>query len=635
MSVQAVQLSPRRTRNGSRHSLRVALVAMPFSEINRPSIQVGILQAVALEAGFQTDTFHLYLDMAAMIGVDTYEIISRLARAAIGDWIFSPAAFGDEAPDPDGTAFRPSRAAINILQDGLGQDWRDILCKVRADIPKYLDEVMASVQWADYPVVGFSSTFQQGVASLALARRLKEARPGTVIIFGGSNVEGPMGAEFVRVFDCVDCVVNGEAELVLPAVLEAVESGASLESIPGVATRTQPTAERQVVEDLNISPAPMYEEYFERARRLNLAEISRPGFVDLPFETARGCWWGERRHCTFCGLNGGGMAFRSKSPDRAAADIAELRQRYRSFRLSAVDNILDKDYLDAVFSSPKLGEGDLSIFYEVKADLGRAEIELLVNAGVDRAQPGIESLSSHVLHLMRKGTRASTNINFLKWTRFYGIQANWNLLYGFPGETAKDYQDQVRLMPSLHHLKPPFSVGRIMMDRFSPLFDDRASFPAGRVAPASMYAQIYPATCRLEELAYYFDYELDAEFPVEEYPRLYQAARDWHDAWRRAVPPTLTYRWMPGYATIHDRRLKGQSQQTVLEGQEADAYEYCSDGPQSLDAVRTRFPDIDERIEALVESGLMMRDGNMLLSLALPGHPRARHRTGASKEGGR
>src|SRR5947209_4050580 len=292
MSVQAVQLSPRRTRNGSRHSLRVALVAMPFSEINRPSIQVGILQAVALEAGFQTDTFHLYLDMAAMIGVDTYEIISRLARAAIGDWIFSPAAFGDEAPDPDGTAFRPSRAATNILQDAFGQDWRDILCKVRADIPKYLDEVMASVQWADYPVVGFSSTFQQGVASLALARRLKEARPGTVIIFGGSNVEGPMGAEFVRVFDCVDCVVNGEAELVLPAVLEAVESGASLESIPGVATRTQPTAERQVVEDLNISPAPMYEEYFERARRLNLAEISRPGFVDLPLETARGCRWG-------------------------------------------------------------------------------------------------------------------------------------------------------------------------------------------------------------------------------------------------------------------------------------------------------------------------------------------------------
>ena len=25
---------------------------------------------------------------------------------------------------------------------------------------------------------------------------------------------------------------------------------------------------------------------------------------ELLFETSRGCWWGERLHCTFCGLNG-------------------------------------------------------------------------------------------------------------------------------------------------------------------------------------------------------------------------------------------------------------------------------------------------------------------------------------------
>ena len=68
MTVQTVQLSRRRNGNGSRHSLRMALVSMPFAAANRPSIQLGILRAVAIEAGFQADTFHLYLDLAARIG---------------------------------------------------------------------------------------------------------------------------------------------------------------------------------------------------------------------------------------------------------------------------------------------------------------------------------------------------------------------------------------------------------------------------------------------------------------------------------------------------------------------------------------------------------------------------------------
>lgn len=34
----------------------------------------------------------------------------------------------------------------------------------------------------------------------------------------------------------------------------------------------------------------------------------------LVLEGARGCWWGEKHHCTFCGLNGSLMKFRSKPP---------------------------------------------------------------------------------------------------------------------------------------------------------------------------------------------------------------------------------------------------------------------------------------------------------------------------------
>jgi radical SAM superfamily enzyme YgiQ (UPF0313 family) len=67
--------------------------------------------------------------------------------------------------------------------------------------------------------------------------------------------------------------------------------------------------------------------------------------VWIPFESARGCWWGAKHHCTFCGLNGSAMRFRAKSPQRVLSELADLARRHHSFRFEAVDNILEPRYL--------------------------------------------------------------------------------------------------------------------------------------------------------------------------------------------------------------------------------------------------------------------------------------------------
>ena len=89
--------------------------------------------------------------------------------------------------------------------------------------------------------------------------------------------------------------------------------------------------------------------------------------------------------------------FRSKSPERVLDELAQQARRYRSFRFEAVDNILDMAYLKQLF--PALAENDAGyeFFYEVKANLSREQLRLLAQAGVTHIQPGIESLSSHVL----------------------------------------------------------------------------------------------------------------------------------------------------------------------------------------------------------------------------------------------
>jgi ribosomal peptide maturation radical SAM protein 1 len=170
---------------------------------------------------------------------------------------------------------------------------------------------------------------------------------------------------------------------------------------------------------MNSVPVPDYDDFFEQLRKSPAAGAVSPSLL---VETAGGCWWGERAHCTFCGLNGATMAFRSKTPERVLDEITALRERYGTRAFSVVDDILDMSYFRSVL--PKLAKANLGIdfFWEIKANLTRDHVCLLRDAGVLMVQPGIESLSDHVLKLMRKGTTAFRNIELLKWCKEYGVK---------------------------------------------------------------------------------------------------------------------------------------------------------------------------------------------------------------------
>src|SRR5213076_1686554 len=79
----------------------VALVSMPFVSMTRPSIQLGLLKPIGESHGFPVQTFHLGLDFAKLIGPELYHQLCEQRGRALGDWLFSLAAFGDAAPDPD------------------------------------------------------------------------------------------------------------------------------------------------------------------------------------------------------------------------------------------------------------------------------------------------------------------------------------------------------------------------------------------------------------------------------------------------------------------------------------------------------------------------------------------------------
>ena len=427
---------------------------MPLGALERPSLALGLLTAHCRRADVACEARYLNMLYADRIGVEEYLWLTGVVpyTAFAGDWLFAEALYGPR-PDAD-------RAYVDdVLVKTWKQTEQDVtrLWRARAHVEAFLDDCLAAVAWEEQTLVGFTSIFQQNVASLALAARVKEAHPDVTIAFGGANWEEAMGVALLRQFPFVDLAFSGEADQSFPAVLAARAAGLPVDGIAGVTAAGAPGRRRRApaaatsVARLDDVPFPDFDAFFEQ-RSVSCASGVTP---TLLVETARGCWWGERSHCTFCGLNGATMAFRSKSPERVLDELSYLRDRYGVRSFSVVDDILDMRYFKSVV--PMLAEADLGLelFWEIKANLTSEHVRALRDAGVIWVQPGIESLSDHVLDLMRKGTTAFKNVELLKWCKEYGVKPLWNFLYGFPGETAEDYRGQIDLLQAIWHLDPP------------------------------------------------------------------------------------------------------------------------------------------------------------------------------------
>jgi ribosomal peptide maturation radical SAM protein 1 len=607
----------------------VLLVSMPMGALDRQALGLSLLKPRLAEHGIAAGIRYLTFAFAEFIGVGEYLwMTTELPYTAFaGDWLFTESLYGTRL-DAD------RRYCEEVLEQNWHLTSRDVerLFQARRFVRPFLDHCLAAIPWTDYRVVGFTSTFEQNIASLALARRVKAAHPGLSVVFGGANWEGVMGEELHRQFPFVDYVCSGESEDSFPALLELVLAGTAstdrLRAVPGLVFRAAgesvATAPAPLSKTLDTLPVPDYGDYFREFGQSSATTALAP---TLLFETSRGCWWGAKSHCTFCGLNGQSMEFRSKSATRVLTELETLTASWRVEQLEAVDNILDMRYFRDLLPALADAARPWRIFYEVKANLSRRHLALLQAAGVRRIQPGIESLSDHVLRLMRKGTTALRNIQLLKHCRELGIEVDWNILYGFPGETAEDYTATLQLLPAIRFLGPPAACGPVRLDRFSPYFEAPDRFGLVNVRPLSTYRHLY--ACRddiLARIAYYFDYDYAAGSDPRGHADSVVA---YVDEWKRHPEPgSVTARpGADGSLILEDTRLDRTMDVLVLEGPERSAYDLC-DELHSLKAVieyvQNRFPAV--RIEearvrdflaSLVAHGLMVTDGAHYLSLAL------------------
>jgi ribosomal peptide maturation radical SAM protein 1 len=597
-------------------STDVVFVVMPFADIGRPAIGVSLLKAAVQKAGYSATIRYCNIEWADIIGLELYQKVSNgfPPELLVGEWCFADDVFGqDVAPAEDYIMQVLSRAAPT---DVIGE-----LAKSKLARDPFVDGVVDKVLALAPRVVGFTSTFHQTCPSLAVARRLKAMPNPPVIVFGGANCEGEMGVQMVRSFPWIDYVCTGEADRSFVHLLHHLLRAAP-GLPPGVLQRgvsdCVPPAER--VEDMDSLPFPDYDDYFASLKEsTNL----RSAAYHLVVETSRGCWWGAKHHCTFCGLNGETMAFRSKSPERAFDEMAFLSCKYGLQRISSVDNILDMHYIGTLF--PHLAESDLDLelFYEVKSNLRYDQLLLLHRGGMRQIQPGIESFSDQVLKLMKKGVSAFQNVQLMRWCEELGIECIWNLLAGFPGELPSEYKRMAELIPLLTHLRPPGSCAQVRLDRFSPFHTRADDFGFCKIRAARAYFFVFPlGRAEMSRLAYFFDFDYGDGRDVAAYMQPVQKAVDrwWQRFLDKRTRPRLDATFDDEAVIVSDTRDIAVARESVLSGLDARVLALCDVAatvPSLMHFTDTGGDEhaVRDALDRLLQLRLVARDGDQHVAL--------------------
>jgi ribosomal peptide maturation radical SAM protein 1 len=607
----------------------VALISMPALSARYPSFQLALLKPTLEKAGIPAQAFSLFMYFGAHVGWRVSEALSDVWPCMAGEWIWSKAAFGEIASkEQDDEYFRLYSRSFDAICRTAGCSREDLIAIRDHAAPAFIDFCVDAIDWSRFGLVGFSVVFQQLLSSLALARALKRKHPDLPVIMGGASLEDDIAGEVIRRCPQIDYMHCGDGEISFPEMVRRLYAGQSLKGLRGLMFREdgeiQFAGRAPNFSAMDETPTPDFAEYFYARREGGYEQYDGSRDVLLPIEAARGCWWGEKNHCTFCGLNRSGMEFRAKSPERVIERIETLSRQYSVFQFNAIDNIMAPEYAEQLFGRLSAANSDFQLHYEIRPNFSRTQLGRMRRGGLYSVQPGVESFSTHILKIMRKLSTGMRNVELVKWCTYYGINNLYNILVQFPGETADDYQLQSKVVAKLHHFQPPYAIVKARADRGSPMYSDPKSQSIVKMTPSRCYDYIFPqGEFDLTRVSYYFDHEMTATVPDQEYDELFARVGVWQDRWAvRAKRPFLRYRKAWSSIVIEDGRSR-QVREWRFSDENADLYEFCADA-RTMQQLHRQFgpePWIEAALAEFLSLDLMLFLDGRYLSLALPENP--------------
>lgn len=328
------------------------------------------------------------------------------------------------------------------------------------------DEIVrrAVTQHPDVVMLGHSGSSSIHVTITTLCHRLKQALPELTIIYGGVHPTYHWH-ETLRDHPEIDIIVRGEGEQTALSLLQALQQGAPLADIAGIALRHDG--------EIIANPA---------ATLLRNLDDYRIGWELI--DHARYSYWGGKRAvvvqfsrgcphvCSYCGQRGFWTRWRRRDPKSFAQELARLHREHGIEVINFADELPTgsrkdwKTFLEALIEEnvPLLLVGSTRASDIVRdADI----LHLYRKAGVIRFLLGIESYDENTLATIRKGANAKEDQQAIRLLRQHGIVSMATYVIGFEEERDLDYwrslrhllrydPDQIQLIYATPHRWTPF-----------------------------------------------------------------------------------------------------------------------------------------------------------------------------------
>ncbi len=495
---------------------------MPWCLLYQPSLAPGILKSVLLKENIPCDILYAAPYLLKYIKYDTYQWMSKMW--VIDDFVFTNIFETEISQNQLDTISKVSRDPTYSFDHKYDkdlshdEDMNKILRLRQEIIPRFLDDLIKERDLNSYSMVGFTCIFDQTIASLALARKIKQHCPDMFIAFGGIALAKPVGPALQRSFPEMDAVAYGDGEPVIVPLVEAACGERHLRDVPNITYRNDVG---EVIESnttstigLNDSPAPNYDDYFCSIQELQEKYKIRLVTGDIPVESSRGCLWGKKAGCTFCSLDEHNRQYRIKSGDTVIQQLDHVQKRYNKYLSSFIfsDRMMPPENYDDLLPKLKNKGAPYTITYLIRPDISWKQFELCSESGVSRIIPGIENFSTPVLRLMRKGVTGLQNIFSLLGAMYHKLRCGYNVIWGYPNEDAADYKVLTALLPSLYHFIPPATITLAQLVRYSDLVEKPEKY--GMEAPLKYHwrynllfsnAFLQMNGICLENICYYYD----------------------------------------------------------------------------------------------------------------------------------
>src|SRR5262249_45500859 len=146
----------------------------PFGLPYMPSLGLSLLKSGLARRGIAADVRYLGMAFAQEIGYPFYQRMAHGAGGFLGDWIFYPVLYGP--PSRAQTERFWQHAFPDRSTRGLAEDFESLqrlVADAQARAVAFVERYLTDIPWAQYEIAGFTTMFQQNLASLAMARRLK------------------------------------------------------------------------------------------------------------------------------------------------------------------------------------------------------------------------------------------------------------------------------------------------------------------------------------------------------------------------------------------------------------------------------------------------------------------------------